>query len=134
MTTVPDFHFSKLLHQVVTEARKRQQIPPASVAASPNIQPEQLETIPSAGLDFSIAESLFSSQDWMSVLGQSGAMDQPASSGAALPFFPLSEWSSLNGSSSSHQLSGDTLDMADSFNPDVNSLGWDLTQKPFWME
>ena len=73
------------------EARKRQQIPPASVTASPRIQSEQPEMIISAGLDFSIAESLFSSQDWMSVLGQSGAMDQPPSSSAALPFFPLSE-------------------------------------------
>ncbi|WOO78147.1 uncharacterized protein LOC62_01G001697 [Vanrija pseudolonga] len=105
----PDFYFSQFLHHVVVEARRKRQLPPASALPSrhpsPGLEvaplPEPVESVKTCDstestttsrldFDFGIADNIFASEDWMSIVGGVGANDQPMlDPGNAFPFLPL---------------------------------------------
>ncbi|KAL1407973.1 hypothetical protein Q8F55_004770 [Vanrija albida] len=108
LTPVPDFYFSQFLHHVVVEARRKRELPPASALPSRQPSPgpvgpppepvesaktcESTESAATSRLDFdfAVAEDIFASEDWMSIVGGVGANDQPLlDPGAAFPFLPL---------------------------------------------
>ena len=87
VSAVPDFHFSQFLRHVVQKARKQQQKPatldmtiPAAVSTA--ISAGQTDALVSDGLDFSLAEDVFASTDWMNEFNLTSS-DQPSNA------FPL---------------------------------------------
>lgn len=91
LTPVPDFHFAQFLHHVVVEARRKKQLPPGSVAASPRAGVVEL---PEATFDFSVADGMFASEDWMAILagGLGDHVQQPVEAVPAFQFFALGEF------------------------------------------
>lgn len=120
LTPVPDFYFSQFLHHVVVEARRKRELPPASALPSrhpsPGLEvaplPEPVESVKTCDstesgttsrldFDFGIADNIFASEDWMSIVGGVGANDQPLlDPGNTFPFLPLggcTVWALLTG-------------------------------------
>jgi hypothetical protein len=103
---VPDFYFSQFLHHVVNEARRNRELPPLSRLPSPRIGPtmnDPGQDHPGHGavgddsdlgvtdFDFSVAEDIFASEDWMSLLGGTSMDTAPKESNGTFPFHPQGE-------------------------------------------
>ncbi|WOO78134.1 uncharacterized protein LOC62_01G001684 [Vanrija pseudolonga] len=86
----PDFHFAQFLHHVVVEARRKKQLPPGSVATSPRAGAPAL---PDATFDFTVADDMFASEDWMTILAGGVTVDQlqPVEAVPAFQFFALEQ-------------------------------------------
>lgn len=74
----------------MTKARKRRELPPASTAPSPRLQAVDSDTTLN-DLDFHLADDIFSSEDWLGILGGVGSVNQTVETFSTLPFLPLGE-------------------------------------------
>lgn len=103
VTPVPDFHFSHFLRRVVAKARSNRVIPAAGSSPPPQQQQQVLDQIPQPivpdttpplDFDFAIADNIFATEDWMSIIGGVGNVPQPHNTAAApmptgFPFMPM---------------------------------------------
>ncbi|KAL7423283.1 hypothetical protein Q5752_002583 [Cryptotrichosporon argae] len=91
----PDFHFSQFLRHVVIEARRRRELPPASMRPSPRLAAALAAASavahdpPSFDLDFAVADDIFAAEDWMNMVGETWARDQPVDQNTSLSFLLL---------------------------------------------
>lgn len=130
LTPVPDFYFSQFLHHVVVEARRKRDLPPATAHTSPRMGGEPLNRMPDAlantilEFDFSIADDIFASEDWMSILGGAGSMDQqPVTASSVFPFFPLGEWRGEDGVLNRNSETSPLDVSASTYNDETTTMG-----------
>ncbi|ORY28943.1 hypothetical protein BCR39DRAFT_180451 [Naematelia encephala] len=148
----PDFHFSQFLRHVVVEARRKRELPPTSALPSPRMGMSTLQDTVASHLDFSIADDVFATEDWMNFLDgvSNGQLSDTHDSRSLLSgerswlienTLPRSEMmaSPTHGSNpsvvSQTGLPDPALD-ADVFPFAVgpSDMIWDPTKKPFWLE
>lgn len=164
---VPDFYFSQFLRHVVSEARRRSELPPLARLPSPRIGPSTIDAyqaVPAglgdnselgvADFDFSVAEDIFASEDWMSLLGGTSVDTAPRESSGTFPFHPQGECSLIGGFSlDTHSQLAALMRIADAavlppieppsssqaeeftlpYDPSDGDDIWALAQSSFWL-
>ncbi|WOO78127.1 uncharacterized protein LOC62_01G001680 [Vanrija pseudolonga] len=102
LSRFPDFHFSHFLRRVVAKARSNRVIPAAGSSPPPQQQqvqppdhvPQPIvpDTTPPLDFDFAIADNIFATEDWMSIIGGVGSVPQPPQAApmpSGFPFMPM---------------------------------------------
>ncbi|KAL1407989.1 hypothetical protein Q8F55_004786 [Vanrija albida] len=81
LSQFPDFHFSHFLRRVVAKARNNRSLragsPPQVVPVDQPPQPMVQDTTPPLDFDFAIADNIFATEDWMSIIGGVGSAPPP---------------------------------------------------------